>query len=247
MPDVPLRLAVIGDPVAHSLSPQLHRGFFEERNIEGSYEALRVPAGDGRRVIAALRARGYHGLNVTTPLKEEAFAASQTRDAAARASGAVNTLVFGKRIAGYNTDGAGALGALRAAGLASVKDVRILVLGAGPAARAAIAALTSAGSRIVVWNRAPARIEPFANAQGARLWQPGAPVDALFAALAPGARFDDAALLQALRAAPIAVDANYGPRATLAAVLERSDVCDGTAMLRASARASFELFLTAVP
>src|ERR1700722_15203148 len=91
-----LRLAVIGDPVEHSKSPELHAGFLRGAGLAGSYEAIRVAAGDGKRAIEDLRARGYVGLNVTTPLKEEAFAHARWHDATALASGSVNTLVLGE-------------------------------------------------------------------------------------------------------------------------------------------------------
>ena len=239
-----LRLAVIGDPVAHSLSPELHRGFFVESGLAGTYEARRVAAGDGARAIAQLRTFGFAGLNVTTPLKEEAFAAADTRDAVALASGAVNTLVLGTRIDGYNTDGIGALAALREAGSTDLAGARILVLGAGATARAVIAALVASDAAVTVWNRTLARAERLARDRDVTLWQPGTRVDAFFSALTSDARLRDAALVATLLDARIAVDANYGERATLGTALGRSDVRDGTDMLRASARAAFELFRT---
>ena len=242
---MPLRLAVIGDPVAHSLSPELHRSFFAQSGIAGIYEARRVASGDGNRAIAELRELGYAGVNVTTPLKEEAFAVAQTRDAAALASGAVNTLVFGTRIDGYNTDGIGALGALGDAGVLDLAGARVLVLGAGATARAAVAELIAADAAVAVWNRTPVRAEALARGRDVRLWQPGLRVDAFLSTLVPEVHLHDEALVATLLDAPVAIDANYGPRATLAAQLGRDDVRDGIAMLRASARASFELFRAA--
>ena len=237
----PLRLAVIGDPVAHSKSPELQSGFLAEAGLAGTYEAIRVEAGDGARAIEALRDAGYRGLNVTTPLKEEAFARADTRDPIATATGAVNTLVLGVEIAGYNTDGAGALGALAEAGMGDVAGASILVLGAGPTARAVVCALVARGARVLVWNRTPDRAERVAATLGARLLGPRDAFDAAFATLSPNAEPGDARLLRRLRACPLVVDANYGARATLGTFLGR-DVRDGAAMLRASARAAFELF-----
>jgi len=128
-----LKLAVIGDPVEHSASPELHRGFLDAAGIAGTYEAIRVPLGDGARAIEELRAAGYTGLNVTTPLKEEAFARADVRDPIARVTGAVNTLLLGPTIRGYNTDGIGTLGALASAGLVHMPGRRVLVLGEGDA------------------------------------------------------------------------------------------------------------------
>jgi len=237
-----LKLAVIGDPVAHSASPALHRRFLAESGITGTYEALRIVAGDGRRAIAALRAAGYTGLNVTTPLKEEAYACADSRDAASLAAGAVNTLVIDELcVAGYNTDGLGAVGALRAAGLADLRGARVLVLGAGPTARATIVALVANGCVASIWNHTRAKADAIVTNFGARAWQPQERVDAVFATLPPGIASLDSHLRETVLGAPIVVDANYAARATLGALLGR-DVRDGSQMLAASARASFELF-----
>jgi len=242
MVEFALKLAVIGDPVAHSRSPDLHRGFLAEAGLSGTYEAIRVAANDGARAIDDLRARGYTGLNVTTPLKEEAFARADWRDEVAVAAGGVNTLLLGPgRIEGRNTDGAGAIGAFAAAGLADVGGRRIFVLGAGPTARAASVALARAGADVFLWNRTRHRAEAMAAAHGARLWTPGTHIEAVLATLAPDATLDPD-LTAALIETPIVIDANYGARSTLGAALGRSDVHDGLAMLNASARASFEFF-----
>ncbi|GAC1539792.1 MAG: shikimate dehydrogenase [Vulcanimicrobiaceae bacterium] len=239
-----LKLAVIGDPVAHSASPALHRTFLRAQAVPGTYEAIRVAAGSGARAIDALRDDGFTGLNVTTPRKEEAYARADERDAAACAAGAVNTLVLDAAgVRGYNTDGIGALGALRHAGLSDVRRSRVLVLGAGPTARAALVALRDAGCATSVWNRTHAKALAIERELGARLWKEGDVPDAVFATLPPGASLDGAPLAATLARAPIVIDANYGARATLGAALGRA-VSDGAEMLAASARASFVLFRT---
>lgn len=241
-----LKLALIGDPVDHSASPALHRAFLEAASRAGTYEAIRIVAGDAARAIDALREAGYRGLNVTTPLKEEAYARAELRDPIARATGAVNTLVLGSPIAGYNTDGVGTLGALAAAGLHDVAGAHVLVLGAGPTARAAVASLAASGAVVQLWNRTQAKADAIVRDLGARPWSPTSAryptLAAVFSALAPYAAIDNDALRAAIRAAPIVIDANYGERATLGATIERSDVRDGAAMLATSARASFEIF-----
>jgi shikimate dehydrogenase len=240
-----MKLAVIGDPVAHSASPALHRGFLAAAGIAGTYEAIRVPQGDGARTIDELRARGYVGLNVTTPLKEEAYARADMRDAAAIAAGSANTLVLGDSIAAYNTDGVGAIGALAEAGLASIAGKHILVLGAGPTARSCIVAFAAAGAHITIWNRTAANATEIADRFGIRVWNATDDTpDAVISALPPNVTLPASALRDALRAAPIVIDANYGPRATLGDHLERH-VHDGHAMLRASAAASFAIFKAA--
>lgn len=240
-----LRLAVIGDPVEHSKSPELHAGFLRAAGLQGSYEAIRVPLGDGARAIEDLRTRGYVGLNVTTPLKEEAFALAHWRDATALASGSVNTLVLGETIEGHNTDGIGALGALTDAGIGDFAATKILVLGAGPTARATIAALAAADALVWVWNRTPERAAAIARDLDANVFAEAMEYDAVFATLPPEAVPADPLVNDAVRAAPILVDANYGSRATLARALGRSSF-DGSGMLRHSASASFALWCTAL-
>ncbi len=246
-----LKLAVIGDPVAHSASPPLVRGFMTDAGVAGSYEAIRVAAGQGARAILELSEQGYCGLNVTTPLKEEAYGAivemGRCEGEVVKATGSVNTIVFDPtggpddRATGLNTDGIGARDAIRAAtGVEPREAGAILVLGAGPTARAAAFDLVESNARVFLWNRTADRAREMAGRFEARLWN-GEPVDVVFSALRPGPDLDDA-LIETLRAARVVIDANYGPRATLGALLER-DVVDGTEMLRASARASFEIWL----
>ncbi len=239
-----LRLAIIGDPVDHSRSPALHRALLSQTKRAGTYDAIRVAAGDGARAIEALRAAGYMGLNVTTPLKEEAFAFAAVRDAAAATSGSANTLVLGATVAAFDTDGAGARGALAAAGLGDVAGRVIVVLGTGPTARACANAFARAGARTLVWSRTPGRAAAVAGRLGCEPWSPAVELDAAFSTLPPQAQPADVALVAALRSAPVVVDANYGSRATLGSFLDRA-VHDGEAMLRASARASFQIFSSA--
>src|ERR1700694_5356696 len=108
-----MKLGVIGDPIAHSQSPALHREFLKQAGIDGSYDGILTHAGDVATAIRLVREIGYLGLNVTTPLKEEAFACCTQTDERARAAGSVNTLTFrGDAIIGTTTDGIGACDAL---------------------------------------------------------------------------------------------------------------------------------------
>lgn len=210
----------------------------------GTYEAIRVEAGDGARAFADLRARGYTGLNVTTPLKEEALRASEVLDDVARAADSVNLLVLGERFEGYNTDGAGALGALAAAGLGNLKDKRILVLGAGPTARAAIVAISKTQARVALWNRTHARAQAILATLHAEPFDPHAAYDAILSTLSPGATSQDVGpqITRAVATAAHVIDANYGARSTMAINFNRPSIRDGFEMLHASAGASFEIF-----
>jgi shikimate dehydrogenase len=239
----PLRLAVIGDPVAHSVSPPIQRLLLEETGRAGTYEAIRVEAGGGAAAVDRLCAAGYRGLNVTTPLKEEAFARCDRRDAAADACGSVNTLVFERgAVAGYDTDGVGVLAAVRAqTGRPALDGLYVLVLGAGPTARAATRALRDGGATVALWNRTPSRAEAMAQQFDVALWSPASRVDLAFSTLPPSSIVGNERLRAVLMSVPGIIDANYGARATLAAELRRP-VTVGLGMLVASARASFALF-----
>ena len=159
-----LRLAVLGDPVAHSLSPRFQNAALAALGLAGSYEAIRCPAAALGERLAQLAAAGYGGLNLTLPLKEAAWqllaASAADASAEARALRAVNTLCRepGGGWSLHNTDFTGcqqAAAALLPGGLAGA---RVFVLGAGGAARAALAACLAAGAATVgIWNRDEAR------------------------------------------------------------------------------------------
>ena len=154
--------AVIGWPVAQSVSPVLHSYWLKEHGIKGAYVALPTAPADFGQCIAALPRMGFAGANVTVPHKEAAFALSSSLDDDACATGAVNTLVFdGGTIAGLNTDVRGFESSLaETLGKDAARRRVVAVLGAGGAARAVVCALARAGStEIRVINRTPARAE----------------------------------------------------------------------------------------
>lgn len=138
---------VIGNPVAHSLSPQLHRHWLDAYGIDGAYVPLPVACESFAFVISALRKAGVAGVNITVPHKEAAFAMAERHDRAALACGAVNLLVFHPNgLEGRNTDVAG-LAASLAENLGAdwLKGGIAVILGAGGAARAAVLALDGLG------------------------------------------------------------------------------------------------------
>jgi shikimate dehydrogenase len=128
--------ALFGHPVGHSLSPAMHNAGFEALGLALVYVAHDVEPGRVAEAIAAARTLGYRGLSVTIPHKVAALECMDEVDATARAIGCINTVVNDQgRLVGYNSDGRGALNALREAG-ADPADRRVLVLGSGGAARA---------------------------------------------------------------------------------------------------------------
>lgn len=136
MPD---RYAVFGNPIAHSKSPQIHAAFARQTGQDLTYEALLAPLDGFAAAVSAFRAAGGKGANVTVPFKLEAFALSDRCAPRARAAGAVNTLSFAADgIHGDNTDGIGlAVDLTRNLGC-SLEGKRVLLLGAGGAARGVV-------------------------------------------------------------------------------------------------------------
>ena len=176
------RYCVIGNPVAHSKSPAIHAAFAQQTGQRLEYERCLAPLDGFAATVQRLIADGYKGANVTVPFKLEAAALADTLSARAQAAGAVNTLGFtAAGIVGDNTDGAGLVNDItRNAGVA-IAGRRVLLLGAGGAARGAILPLLQQGPRqLVIANRTAAT----AHALAAAFDGHGAPVTACeFAAL----------------------------------------------------------------
>jgi shikimate dehydrogenase len=158
------RFAVIGDPVAHSASPRLFALLGRSLGLSFQYSAECVTASALPDFLDRVRQGAYQGLSVTLPHKEAALRLAETASATARAIGAANTLSLraAGRLEADNTDGLGLVGALASHGV-SLTGARVLVLGAGGAARAAAQATRAAGARALwISNRSPARAEALA-------------------------------------------------------------------------------------
>ncbi|ORU90080.1 MAG: shikimate dehydrogenase [Cycloclasticus sp. symbiont of Poecilosclerida sp. M] len=140
------RYAVFGFPIGHSLSPMIHQHFAEQTQQSMSYEAIEVNADTFETNVTDFFKSGGKGINCTVPLKELAFKKADELSQRARFSGAVNTLKLleGVRLYGDNTDGIGLLSDLQDNLGLSIKGKRILVLGAGGAARGIIGPLLEA-------------------------------------------------------------------------------------------------------
>jgi shikimate dehydrogenase len=155
---------VIGHPIAHSLSPVLHTAAFRALRLDALSGAFDVPERFLAPMLRGLVLSGLEGLNVTVPLKERVIPLLDRVDPAARAIGAVNTVVIrGRRTIGYNTDATGLTQALRELGWPArgrgkrPGRNRVLLLGAGGAARAAAWILARPGNELIIANRHPAR------------------------------------------------------------------------------------------
>ena len=149
----PARLAVIGDPVAHSLSPAMHQPALDARGLGLRYIKVHVRPGQVAETFALMRELGFVGTNVTVPHKAEALAACDEVEEAARLFGAVNTVVFSEDgpTRGHNTDGPGLAAAVREAFGRPLGAFRVAVAGAGGGAgRAAALQCALAGCPLVV-------------------------------------------------------------------------------------------------
>lgn len=139
MSTAPDRYVVIGNPIAHSKSPEIHARFAAQTGQQLAYDRLLAPLDGFAQAVRDFIRAGGKGANVTVPFKLEAHALATELTARAQAAGAVNTLKFdGDRILGDNTDGVGMVtDIVRNAGIA-MRGKRILLLGAGGAARGVI-------------------------------------------------------------------------------------------------------------
>lgn len=135
-----VRLAVLGSPVAHSLSPVMHNAALASLGSDMRYAKIECPPEQLAEAIDLARSAEFIGLNLTIPHKFEALTLCTELDDTARQLGAVNTLLFdGSRTVGFNTDGQGLVRAIREAFAFDLKDLRVMILGAGGGAGSAAA------------------------------------------------------------------------------------------------------------
>ncbi|MGI2326520.1 shikimate dehydrogenase [Planococcus sp. YIM B11945] len=154
--------AVMGDPIAHSLSPFMHETWFREHGLDAAYIPLHVEPQKLGQAFEGLKILGVSGFNVTLPHKQAILPLLDTIDETAKAMNAVNTVVFdGKQFTGFNTDGDGFVQSLLVHPVD--KQSRVLLIGAGGAARGIAHALKRAGfSSVVIANRTQAKAEELA-------------------------------------------------------------------------------------
>jgi len=146
--------AVIGDPIDHSLSPNIHNAAFRHLQLDHTYIAYRIPVGELAAGIEALKAIKIAGFNVTIPHKIEMMKLLDEMDTTCKVIGAVNTVLNDNgKLKGYNTDMIGFLDPIKKKNL-TIKDSQVLLLGAGGAARAIVTAMIKEkASKITIVNR----------------------------------------------------------------------------------------------
>jgi shikimate dehydrogenase len=255
-PRIPLA-GVLGSPVAHSRSPALHGYWLRRYGIRGHYIPIDVAQSDLKHVLATLPMMGFVGLNVTIPHKETILALADVVSDRAALIGAANTLIFRKdgRIHADNTDGAGFIANLRQNAPHWQPDSGpAVVLGAGGAARAVIAALIEVGvPEIRLANRTRPRADALRNDFGAKVvvhdWvqasgmMEGARTVVNTTSLGMTGKPDLQVPLTALRAETLVTDLVYTPLKTqflIEAEAQGCTVVDGLGMLLHQAAPGFE-------
>ncbi|MDH5265062.1 MAG: shikimate dehydrogenase [Betaproteobacteria bacterium] len=249
------RYVVIGNPVAHSLSPEIHARFAQATGERLDYARLLVAPGGFARAAREFFASGGRGANVTLPFKIDAYEFAQERTTRAEQAGAVNVLALrGTAILGDNTDGAGLVRDLTANLGLDLAGRRILLLGAGGAARGVLAPLLALNPAIlVIGNRTPGRARELAlrfrdagPVEGVGLDAPGGDFDLVVNATSSSTKGESLALPGRLFAAgATAYDMAYGPAARPFLEFARAAGArgsDGLGMLVEQAAESFFLW-----
>jgi shikimate dehydrogenase len=155
--------AVIGDPVEHSLSPVMHNAAFKKLGLNLVYVAFNVTKNELKDAISGARSLGLRGLNVTMPHKKAVIGYLDETDSTAEAIGAVNTILNNQgKLVGYNTDGKGSMIALKENGIYP-DEKKMLLLGAGGAAKAIAFQAAQEVDELVILNRASEKAEQLAE------------------------------------------------------------------------------------
>lgn len=155
---------VIGDPIEHSLSPAIQNAAFEALKLDCVFVAFKVPASETESAISGMRGLGIRGLNVTMPDKNAVIPFLDEVEETAKFLGSVNTILNDEgKLFGFSTDGVGAYRALEENNI-ELRGKKLVLLGAGGAAKAIVYALASEVKELVILNRTPAKMGSVAEA-----------------------------------------------------------------------------------
>jgi shikimate dehydrogenase len=185
--DPPIRLGVFGDPVAHSLSPDMQNAALRACEINAQYVRFHIRPNELRSALRFLRKLDFIGVNLTVPHKIAGFAQIDEADEFASRAGSVNTIrLRDKKLVGSNTDGEGFLRTIRAEFSVDVRDLRVMIIGAGGGTGRAIAwqcALENC-ERLVLVNRTQEKANALAGQlrpffAGPRVLGPAARIEAI--------------------------------------------------------------------
>jgi len=262
-------VGVIGYPVGHSLSPQIHNAAFRDQRVDLVYVAFSVSPEQLGAAVEGIRALGLRGVNVTVPHKETIRTHLDDLDPLARRIGAVNTVVNnGGRLTGHNTDVAGFQAALRALRPGGGRGLNCLLTGAGGAARAVLAGLVEEGAReVCVYNRTLERaVRLCAEAASwgktacrsiteAEMAEVGAAADLIVNAtsvglMGAGEVKESAVPVDIISSHHVVVDLVYGQHSTALVEAARAvgaSAADGKEMLVMQAASSYQLWTGLLP
>ena len=152
--DPPIRLGVFGDPVAHSLSPQMQNAALKQCQIDMQYVRFQISPDELREALKLIRDLKFVGVNLTVPHKIAALKLVDDLEESAKSIGAVNAVKNNGKLHGLNTDGKGFARAIREEFVVDLRDLRVMILGAGGAARAiAMQCAKENCERLVIANR----------------------------------------------------------------------------------------------
>ena len=237
-----LKLCLIGDPVAHSLSPMLHTEMLEKAGIAGQYEAVTVKAGELAAFVQRAKAGAYDGFNVTMPHKESIIPLLDELAPSAREMGAVNTVVIRNGYAiGYNTDGDGLVRSL------PELPKKAVVLGNGGAAKAVSRALRQNGVEVAICARHPVGEQvPWCERENA-VADCELLVNATCLGMTGKEQFADFGFLKCLPENAVVYDLVYEPRKT--ELLRQAEILchpiiEGFTLLKSQAELAFTIFTT---
>lgn len=246
---------IVGQPVDHSLSPEMHNAAFQELGLDCVYVPLPTShIGEG---VAGLKALGFRGASVTIPYKQDVIPLVDILDPVAEKIGAVNTLLIQqhgnsgtKTVYGYNTDWIGANQSLEEK--IGLKGSRVLILGAGGSARAIGFGLLEAGAEVMLTNRTEAKGRALADQLGCPFYRPeeiaGVKADALVNATSVGMgphSWKSPVPAELLRNFSVVMDIVYAPlktRLLTEAETAGCGVVDGLKMLLHQGAAQFKLW-----
>jgi shikimate dehydrogenase len=157
---------VIGNPIEHTLSPTIHNAAFNHLELDFVFLAFRVKAAELENAIRGMRGLGIHGLNVTMPHKSTVIGYLDEVDSTVKFLGSANTILNKDgKLSGFNTDGVGALKALRENGT-ELSEKKVLLLGAGGAAKAIAFSLAKEVEELAILNRAAEKAKELAETLG---------------------------------------------------------------------------------
>lgn len=251
------RYAVFGNPISHSKSPEIHARFARQSGQDMTYEAILAPMDKLAESLAQFQAAGGQGANITVPFKEQAFALCDRLTPRAALAGATNTLMFKEgTLFGDNTDGAGLVRDLLSNHQVTLTDKRILLLGAGGAARGVIGPLLEqVPAKLTIANRTASKADAvaahfhqhgFPNVTGCSLDAIAAPYDLIINATAASLNGERPPVSSVIfQPSSMAYDMMYGPVLTpfLAwAQQHGATVADGLGMLVEQAAEAFYLW-----